>query len=318
MRRKAALRAGVVVALVGAVAVALVAPAAGEPANVALAWSPSGSIDYGTLDAARGQTASQTFTLSNADRRNSGVVEVALSGSSTFAITADGCSGKRLTRRKSCSVTVTYAPTANGNHSATLVASSPIAESASVALTGKSAWQQGDLVTYDQNDWGDGTSAAGSLLAANFDSIFPADLVVGDAITARFTSATAVFNYLPASGVIGPLTNNSTDPTTTSSGEFGGHVVALTINVEFSDADLLANTTALGDLRICDFNVISAVNGMTVRQFLTLANFILGGGTGAEIDADEASAVAFLINNSFVGGSPSTFAQDHLQPGPCP
>jgi hypothetical protein len=179
-------------------------------------------------------------------------------------------------------------------------------------------WKQGDMLSYNQSAWGDGTSAAGSLLAANFDSIFPADLVVGDAITARFTSASAVFNYLPASGVIGPLNSNLTDPATTSSGEFGGHVVALQINVEFSDADLLASTTALGDLRICDFNVISAVNGMTVRQFLTLANFILGGGTGAQIDADEASAVAFLINNSFVSGSPSTFAQDHLVIGPCP
>ena len=315
-RARIAAPGALLIALIAALA-SVAAPATGKPANVPLAWSSSGSVDYGTLDAARGQTASQTFTLSNADGRNSGLVEVALSGSSAFAITADGCTGERLTRRKSCGVTVTYAPTANGSHSATLVASGPSAENASVALTGASAWQQGDLVTYNQNDWGDSTTAAGVLLNTNFTSFYGSSLVVGGTHTITFTSASSVFSYLPALGTAGVLSGSLQNPTLSSAGELGGEVVALQINVDFSDADLLANTTPLGDLRFCNFTALPVLNGQTVRQFLATANTILGGGSGP-FGPTTAAAVARLINNAFLAGTPSTFAQATLQPGACP
>ena len=179
-------------------------------------------------------------------------------------------------------------------------------------VNGACGWQTGDVVTVDQIDWGESTTTAGALLNANFGTIYAgSDLVVGGNATMTFTSAGAVFSYLPAIGTVGVLTGDLQNPQSSSSGEFGGEVVALQINVDFSDADLLANTTALGDLRICNFTAVPALNGQTVRQFLATANSILGGASGP-ITAATASAVASLINTAFLGGAPSVFAQATL------
>jgi len=132
-----------------------------------------------------------------------------------------------------------------------------------------------------------------------------------------FTSAGAVFTYLPALGAAGVLTGSLHNPTTSSSGEFGGEVLALQLNVDFSDADLLANTTPLGDLRFCNFTAVPVLNGQTVRQFLATANTILGGGS-APYGASTASIVASLINDAFADGTPSIFAQTNLFVGACP
>ena len=185
-------------------------------------------------------------------------------------------------------------------------------------VNGGCGWQQGDLVTFDQANWGTSTTAAGALLAANFSSLYGAtDLVVGGIRTMRFSSHATVYSYLPASGLPGVLTFSLGDPTSTSSGEFGGEVVALQLNVDFSDADLLANTTPLGDLRFCNFTAVPVLNGQTVRQFLATANTILGGGS-APYGASTASIVASLINDAFADGTPSIFAQTNLFVGACP
>src|SRR5438034_5490063 len=113
---------GLFFVLVAAAALLLV-PAAGQAAGApALAWSPStnGGFDYGAVTV--GQTASQTLTLTNSGGRATGTLAVALSGSSAFTITADGCSATSLGPTKSCSVTVQYAPTAGGSDTATLTA----------------------------------------------------------------------------------------------------------------------------------------------------------------------------------------------------
>src|SRR6266545_3374945 len=94
-----------------AVAVTLLAPAAGQGAGPpALAWSPAtnGAYDYGTVTV--GQTASQTFTLTNSGGSATGILTVALSGSSAFTKTTDGCAATSLGPRRSCSVTVQYSP----------------------------------------------------------------------------------------------------------------------------------------------------------------------------------------------------------------
>src|SRR6266545_7683970 len=125
-----------------AVAVTLLAPAAGQGAGPpALAWSPAtnGAYDYGTVTV--GQTASQTFTLTNSGGSATGILTVALSGSSAFTKTADGCTATSLGPRRSCSVSVQYSPSAAGaSDSATLTASGkkPVA-SASLTLTGAGA-----------------------------------------------------------------------------------------------------------------------------------------------------------------------------------
>jgi hypothetical protein len=67
---------------------------------------------------------------------------------------------------------------------------------------------------------------------------------------------------------------------------FGGNVLALQLDVDFSDAGVLGGTSGLafGDLRMCNFTTLSALNGMTVRQYLALVNTLLGGGTGRVLD----------------------------------
>ena len=118
-------------------AAALLAPAAGQAGGApAIAWSPTtsgGTYNYGAVNV--GQTATQTFTLTNSGGRATGTLVVALSGSAAFTITADGCTARSLGPRKSCTVTVQYAPTVGGSDTATLTATGEHA-SASLTLTG--------------------------------------------------------------------------------------------------------------------------------------------------------------------------------------
>ena len=176
-------------------------------------------------------------------------------------------------------------------------------------------WELYDMQTAPQAAWGDGASIAGSLLSSNFDGFYPADLVAGGTNTLRFTSAAAVHAYLPAAGTPAGLTLSLQDPITTSSGELGGEVLGLKLNVDFSA--LLGNAVALGDLRICNFASVPVLNGQTVTQFLATANHVLGGGS-ASIGPTAAAAVARFINGAFTNGVPSTFAENNLVAGNCP
>src|SRR5215210_1701874 len=105
-----------IIAAAAAASIALLAPTAGHAdGGPVLAWSPttsSGTFDYGAVDV--GQTSSQQFTLTNSGGSASGMLKIALSGSAAFTITADACTGTSLGPRKSCAVTVQYAPTAAG------------------------------------------------------------------------------------------------------------------------------------------------------------------------------------------------------------
>lgn len=122
---------------VGLLAAVLLVPTALAGGAASIAFSPS-SYDYGTVDA--GTIVSHTYVLTNAGSGATGALAVTLSGSSAFAKTADTCTDASLGPKKSCSVTVQYAPTAEGaTSSATLRAASkkPIAV-ATVSLTGAS------------------------------------------------------------------------------------------------------------------------------------------------------------------------------------
>lgn len=109
-----------------------------SPPAIALTPSTSGTYDYGTIEP--GQSASQTFTLTNLGGTATGRLAIELSGSTAFAITADVCSATSLGPRKSCTVTVEYGPTAAGqSDSASLTASGKKPPStATLSLTGQS------------------------------------------------------------------------------------------------------------------------------------------------------------------------------------
>jgi hypothetical protein len=56
---------------------------------------------------------------------------------------------------------------------------------------------------------------------------------------------------------------------------------------------------------------------MTVRQFLAAVNSLLGGGSGPA-SIDDLDPITFELTRAFLGGAPSTFAQQHVFSGSCP
>ncbi len=143
---RAVLVAGAIVAMVGSAT-----GAAAGPRPSALVFAPS-PYSYGQV--AAGQTASQTFTLSNPGRSATGRLTVTLAGAAAFTITGDTC--KRLRPGKRCAVTVRFAPTGAGAVTATLTAASKKQAAATDVLTGTGgvggpapghlAWAAGDSI----------------------------------------------------------------------------------------------------------------------------------------------------------------------------
>ena len=186
-------------------------------------------------------------------------------------------------------------------------------------------WKNGDLTTYDQSAWGDSSTAAASNLNSNYTNVYAGTLgilevgVAGSAgFSMQFETAAAVISYLPAIGSAAALDADLLDPTTSNSGQFGGDVVALRLNVDFSDAGDLAAAipTRFGDLTLCGFTSQPALNGTTVRQFLAMASTLLGGGSATYSIAD-IDPITISLNNAFGGGTASSFAQAHLAVGAC-
>ena len=150
------------------------------------------------------------------------------------------------------------------------------------------AFSNGDFTTYGQIDWAN-TPAAVTILAANYNTVFASSagvLEVGNPteFTMEFSSASALAAYFPDLGPNGALDADLFDPTTTSSGGFGGDVTALVLDIDFSDAGLLPQNVGIpfGDLVLVNFpntHRLPQLNGLTVRQFSGVANTLLGGGS---------------------------------------
>lgn len=189
-------------------------------------------------------------------------------------------------------------------------------------------WQIGDLTTYHEGSWGSDPSGdpffdgGAILLAPEFNTVYAGTggVIVGSpsGFTMVFTDAISVLTYLPSIGPFAPLSGSVVDPSSTVSGEFGGEVLALKFNVDFSDAGLLPASSGLrfGDLILENFTSgpfvnQEAFNGLTVRQFLGDVNTLLSGGSAVFSIADLGTALGD-INASFFGGNPTAFAQAHL------
>lgn len=178
-------------------------------------------------------------------------------------------------------------------------------------------WEDGDMLTYNQDNWGELATQASTVLVASFDATYPNGVEIGilgaAGNSAKFTSPDAILDYQPASGPAGPLDNDLLDPTSTSSGVFGGHVLALQLDVDLSDAGALNGTAMLhfGDLRVCGLTATPAFNDQTVRSVLGSLNNALGGGA-TPYSYDDLSILAANLTQSFESGSVSLFAQDHL------
>ena len=133
---------GATVATTAAIVTLMFTATLGQAAGLpAIAWSPvtsPGTFDYGAVNV--GQAASQTFALTNSGGSATGMLRVSLGTATEFSVTADACTGVALGPRKSCNVTVQYAPTTAGQTTATLAANGiRPAASASITLTGTGA-----------------------------------------------------------------------------------------------------------------------------------------------------------------------------------
>jgi hypothetical protein len=121
------------------------ASAAGAPV---LTWSPTTSpstYSFGTVNA--GQKVSMALTLTNSGGKATGALTVTLAGLPAFTKTADTCTGANLSSKKSCRVTVQYAPATPGQvDSATLTATGKTG-TASLALTAATAKASPALAT---------------------------------------------------------------------------------------------------------------------------------------------------------------------------
>jgi hypothetical protein len=179
----------IIVAACATVAIFTPAAAQARGAPPAIDWSPTtdiGTYDYGAVTP--GQTASQTFTLTNSGGSATAMLTVTLSDSAVFSITSDDCTGTSLGPGKSCDVTVQYAPsTAGESDSATLEASGKkVSASASITLTGSGAITGAPDLTLSPGDF-TGTSASGT---KNF--LYDFGGVVSDTQTFTVTNTGAV------------------------------------------------------------------------------------------------------------------------------
>jgi hypothetical protein len=189
-------------------------------------------------------------------------------------------------------------------------------------------WATGDVITYSQGSWGGDptpTNAAG-ILQSNYDDVYAATagvLEVGIPGSAgysmSFTDEDYVLGFLPAVGSSGPLSGDVVNPSVSPSGTFGGEVLALRINIDFSDAGITLGNRGVpfGDLTLCDIPGLPLLHGVTVRQFSSEVNNLLGGGSGNHTIA-QLFPIAAELNGSFSAGAVSSFAEDHIVIGACP
>jgi len=157
-----------------------------------------------------------------------------------------------------------------------------------------------DLTKYStmtQNSW---KSVKGyNLLDSKFTTLFTSGLIIGDhgaGYQIKFTSANAVKNFMPQSGVPYALDQSYINPVNTPAGEFAGHILALALNLAYNDAGLLGHTstTKLGNLVVGS----GPLKDFKVYEVLNIVNKALGG-TVSPFDMATLNHVVKKINENF-------------------
>ena len=133
-----------------------------------------------------------------------------------------------------------------------------------------------------------------------------------------FTSPAAIESYLPAVGPSGVLDACLINPSSSHSGEFGGEVLALELNVDFSAAGFTEGSGGpFGNLNLCGTG--TPYDGMSISAILAAANTALGnGGLPPGSNPDSFGDLLHALNDSFDECTPDGFAQMHLTGGACP
>jgi hypothetical protein len=181
-------------------------------------------------------------------------------------------------------------------------------------------WHDGDEQSYSQNTWGADPliSPQAAIVRDHFDATHPSGIIIGGTNFIQLTSAGPVLDYLPQTGPAAALNATQVDPTSSSSGIYGGQVAGLRLNIDFADLGYTAGTatTRYGDLTLCNLTATPALNGSTIRALQPIVNASLGGDPTPYTIAD-LSALLMQVNGAFEGGTPTTWAQDHLVVGAC-
>lgn len=163
------------------------------------------------------------------------------------------------------------------------------------------------FVTYTQGGWGAPPNGhnPGMLLQNNFATVYGSTGVtiglpgVSGKYYLRFTSSTAIRNFLPTGGAPKALKASATNPTTSAAGVFAGQVLAVKLSVGFSAAGITA--PGLGSLKVAAGHPLA---GQTVNQVLALAEQALGGGGLASgVSFSALNDVMTRINENFDNGT---------------
>jgi hypothetical protein len=130
-----------------------------------------------------------------------------------------------------------------------------------------------------------------------------------------FSGPETVGEYIVSNGIPGPLDSSLLDPLTTTSGVFGGAVVALALDVDYSAAGLLAHPAGIpfGDLYLTGYNgtSLAGLDGMTVSQVLMIDELALGGGPN-DFSFDDLNLMSQQLATAFSPEVPLTYADNHL------
>ncbi len=173
---------------------------------------------------------------------------------------------------------------------------------ANLSVTGNVNWYTPAICdlegfrTQTQGGWGSpNNSGPGRIRELYFSTVFPNGLTIGSGSnTAKFTTSTAIKDFLPAGGTAGTLTGNQINPLTTTAGILAGQLVAATINVYFSAAGVLGtNPQELGRLVIATGDFY----GKTVYELLDIANAVISGASNAYTPAQLNEALTSLNEN---------------------
>lgn len=157
--------------------------------------------------------------------------------------------------------------------------------------------------TYSQGGWGSKPNGnnPGSVREEHWDDVFPNGLTAGDPdnYTIFLSSSDAIEDFLPGGGNSKILDQNYTDPEKKDNvaGNWGGQIVAAILNVEYDRKGFMGtNDLTLGELV---FDEGTVFEGLTVDEFMEIANTALGGGGLGGYTINEIQNAAEIINLSF-------------------
>jgi hypothetical protein len=139
-----------------------------------------------------------------------------------------------------------------------------------------------------------------------FDFVFPGGTVsIGhpSGHTATWTSSQAIADFLPDGTTPGVLDQDYVNPIETSAGVLASQILALRLNVEYSCAGVftLGFPTAgdcLGDAQVPSECSNGLFDGLTVYEFLAVADSVVGGLSVAGVTPSDVNYTATCLNES--------------------